>query len=175
MASRRKELVREIRPYVKLYRDPSTGIAWVEDGTTGVGHSAHPNIHRTGSVAGMKNPRHVSGRGPAWGKHDRTVRSHGWIYNIDHSSVSGELDRIACQACQCGGNHGGCAEKSSARFGNMSMSRARRQTMLAEMSLNSMKARLQARELVSQARQELQQPSRRASRPRRAPTEPTEE
>lgn len=93
-----KVLVEIIRPHVKLYRDPKTGIAWVEDGTTGTGHSCHPNIHATGSVRGMKQRGH-------WGKHDRTVRSHGWIYNIDHSIVTGDLDAIACAHCNCGGVH----------------------------------------------------------------------
>jgi hypothetical protein len=93
-----KVLVKVIRPYVKLYRDSKTGIAWVEDGTTGSGHSCHPNIFSTGSVRGMKQRGY-------WGKGDRTVRSHGWIYNIDHVLVSGDLDKIACEYCNCGGRH----------------------------------------------------------------------
>lgn len=93
-----KVLLDVIRPHVKLYRDPKTGIAWVEDGTTGSGHSCHPNISSSGSVRGMKDRGY-------WGKHDRTVRSHGWIYNIDHVSVSGELDEIARLHCRCGGAH----------------------------------------------------------------------
>lgn len=93
-----KVLLKVIRPHVQLYRDPKTGIAWVEDGTTGNGHSCHPNISSTGSVRGMKSLGY-------WNKQDRTVRSHGWVYNIDHVAVSGELDKIACQHCQCGGRH----------------------------------------------------------------------
>ena len=97
-------LVREIRPYVNLYRDSKTGIAWVEDGTSGAGYSAHPHIDASGSILGMKNPR-TPGH---WGKHDRTVRSHGWIYNIDRDgSGSSELNEIARAACNCGGIHGG--------------------------------------------------------------------
>ena len=93
-----KELIREVRPHVRLYRDPKTGIAWVEDGTSGMGHTAHPNISATGSVRGMKNLGH-------WPKSARTVRSHGWIYNIDSCVVTNELDRIARDACRCGGDH----------------------------------------------------------------------
>jgi hypothetical protein len=110
-----KELLRTIRPYVKLYRDSKTGIAWVEDGSSGMGHSAHPNIHGTGSVTGMRT------RG-FWGAKDRTVRSHGFIYNIDRSQVSGELDRIARDACRCGGNHGEGARHEAG--GNPRVSRA---------------------------------------------------
>lgn len=93
-----KVMIRQVRPYVKLYRDPQTGLAWVEDGTTGTGHSCHPNISSSGSVAGMR-------RRGAWGKEDRTVRSHGFIYNIDRLVVSDDLDEIARGACRCGGAH----------------------------------------------------------------------
>lgn len=93
-----KVLLEEIKPHVRLYRDPSTGLAWVEDGTSGCGHSAHPNIDATGSVRGMKDRGY-------WDKADRTLRAHGFIYNIDKSAVSDELDEIARQHCQCGGKH----------------------------------------------------------------------
>lgn len=93
-----KILLEVIRPHVKLYRNPRTGIAWVEDGTSGTGHSCHSNIDSSGSVSGMKSRGY-------WGKNDRTVRSNGWIYNIDRLSVSGELDEIARQHCRCGGVH----------------------------------------------------------------------
>jgi hypothetical protein len=93
-----KQLIEVIREHVKLYRDPKTGIAWVEDGTTGMGHSSHPNISATGSITGMRKRGY-------WGKNDRVVRSHGFLYNIDLSVISGELDRIACEACRCDGVH----------------------------------------------------------------------
>lgn len=94
----RKELIEVVRPHVKLYRDPQSGIAWVEDGTTGSGHSCHPNISSSGSVRGMKDRGY-------WRKSDRTVRSHGFIYNIDECSVRGELDQLANDYCRCGGVH----------------------------------------------------------------------
>lgn len=93
-----KTLIKEIRPYVELYRDNETGIAWVEDGTTGNGHSCHPNIGASGSVRGMKQRGY-------WGKNDRTVRCHGFIHNIDRLVVTDELDEIARQHCRCGGQH----------------------------------------------------------------------
>lgn len=40
-----------------------------------MGHSCHANIDVTGSVRGMKNSD--------TGQNDRTVKSHGFIYNID--------------------------------------------------------------------------------------------
>lgn len=91
--------VREIAPFVELHRDPKTGIAWVENGKTGCGHSAHPNIDSTGSVAGMKKLGY-------WGATDRTVKCHGFIYNIDRYIASDEYDEIAAENCRCGGVHG---------------------------------------------------------------------
>lgn len=93
-----KRKLLEIKPYVVLYRDDRTGIAWVEDGTTGMGHSCHPNIDATGSIRGMKKLGY-------WNAKDRCVRSHGFIYNIDHLVSSDELDRIAAEHCRCGGRH----------------------------------------------------------------------
>lgn len=100
-----KALIKVIRPHVKLYRDQKTGIAWVEDGTTGTGHSCHPNIHSSGSVRGMKAKGY-------WDKGGKTVRSHGWTYNIDKISMSGELDEIAADNCNCGG---ACAVRARLR------------------------------------------------------------
>ena len=66
-----KVLLEAVRPHVNLYRDPKTSIAWVEDGSTGSGHSCHPNIHHTGSVRGMKSLGY-------WEAKDRVVESHGF-------------------------------------------------------------------------------------------------
>lgn len=93
-----KQLLKEIAPHIKLYRDTRTGIAWVENGSTGNGHSPHPNIDASGSVAGMKKQGY-------WDQTDQTVRSHGFIYNISVCSVEDQYDEIARQHCQCGGNH----------------------------------------------------------------------
>lgn len=91
-----KELLEELGPYRKLYRDSKSGIAWVEDGTAGVGHSCHANIDASGSVEGMKALHY-------WNETDRTVRSHGFIYNIDTLVMSDEDDRRAANFCRCGG------------------------------------------------------------------------
>jgi hypothetical protein len=90
--------ITEVAPYKTLYRDTRTGIAWVEDGSTGNGHTCHPNIDRSGSVRGMKKLGY-------WRKDDRMVRSHGFIYNIDSFVATDELDWIAAEHCQCGGFH----------------------------------------------------------------------
>lgn len=71
-----KKLIKEIRPYVKLYRDTNNGIAWIEDGSTGLGISVHPNLDKSGSVTGMKKLGY-------WDKSDRIVLSHGNITLID--------------------------------------------------------------------------------------------
>lgn len=91
-----KQFVKEIRPYVNLYRDDNNGIAWIEDGSTGLGVSVHANIDSSGSVRGMKYRGY-------WSKDARTVESHGFIYNIDTfvCSKSDELEMIVADECMC--------------------------------------------------------------------------
>lgn len=91
-----KKHIRKIAEYIDLYRDDTTGIAWIEDGTVGIGVSVHPNIDESGSVAGMK------ARG-FWGMKDRIVRSHGWAYNIDKfvCDKSNRLELIVADECRC--------------------------------------------------------------------------
>ena len=93
-----KELIREIRPHVSLYRDTSNGIAWIVDGEHGLGVSVHANIDSSGSVRGMRDRGY-------WGKEDRAVRSHGFVYNIDSfvCDPEDELEMIVAQECMCAG------------------------------------------------------------------------
>lgn len=93
-----KQFIRKIEEHVNLYRDDKNGIAWIEDGRTGLGISIHANISSSGSVSGMK----VRGY---WGKKDRTVRSHGWIYNIDSfvCDKDNKLEMIVADECRCQG------------------------------------------------------------------------
>ncbi len=94
-----KILIKEYDPYHKLYLDTKTGIAWVEDTSCGIGHTAHSNIDRTGSIRGMKD------RG-WWDRKDRAVHSHGFIFNIDTCPLpADEWDEIARCYCACGGHH----------------------------------------------------------------------
>lgn len=86
--------VREIQEYVELHRDPKTGIAWVEDGRSGCGHSAHPNIDKTGSIRGMKKLGY-------WRQDARCIQSHGYIYNIDRLVITDKLDQLAADECRC--------------------------------------------------------------------------
>lgn len=96
-----KVLLQQVDPYVRLYRDDRTGIAWVENGHTGLRHSAHPNIDASGSVRGMKSLGY-------WARDAKTVRSHGFIYNISQLAYNADdpLDMLALQNCRCGGVHG---------------------------------------------------------------------
>jgi len=94
----KQTFIKNLAKYVELHFDEKTGIAWVEDGSSGNGHSAHPNIDASGSVRGMKQLGY-------WRNEDRTVRSHGFIYNIDRVVVSDEWDEVARQHCRCGGKH----------------------------------------------------------------------
>jgi len=93
-----KQFIREIEKNVNFYRDDKNGIAWIEDGRTGLGISVHANISATGSVVEMKNLGY-------WFRKDRTVRSHGWIYNIDSfvCDEDNELEMIIADECRCQG------------------------------------------------------------------------
>ena len=93
-----KKFIERIGDYTNLYRDDQNGIAWIEDGSTGLGFSVHANISRTGSVKGMKDRGY-------WRKSDRTIRSHGWIYNIDTfvCDKNSKLEMIVADACRCQG------------------------------------------------------------------------
>lgn len=99
MAKGRKVLLKQFDEYHHLYRDPVTGIAWVEDYSAGIAHSAHSNIDVTGSIRGMKRLGY-------WRKDDRIVRSHGFYYNIDSLVITDHYDQIAADHCQCGGKCG---------------------------------------------------------------------
>lgn len=90
-----KRLIRELGDYKSLYRDDNNGIAWIEDGDTGCGYSCHSNIDASGSVKGMKKLGY-------WEKDARTVRSHGFIYNIDTLVISSEYDKLLAESeCKC--------------------------------------------------------------------------
>jgi hypothetical protein len=81
-------------PYARIYRETTNGIAWVEDGSTGIGHSCHPNIDASGSVSGMKNLGY-------WDKNDVVLKSHGFKYNVSRFTVGDQLDEIAATYCEC--------------------------------------------------------------------------
>ena len=97
-AKRKASFVRRVGQYQELHRDRKTGIAWVENGATGLGHSCHSNIDASGSVPGMKDRGY-------WGRKDRTVRSHGYIFNTSSLVYNREdpFDVIAAEACECVG------------------------------------------------------------------------
>jgi hypothetical protein len=86
--------IKDIAPHKTLYRCSVTGVAWVENGSAGTGHSAHANIHQTGSVQGMKKSGY-------WKHNDRIERTNGFIYNVDTLVISDELDQIAADHCLC--------------------------------------------------------------------------
>lgn len=93
-----KQFIRKVNPYAKLYRDDKNGIAWIKDGSTGLGISVHPNIDKSGSVIGMKNLGY-------WGKNDRIVESHGFKYNIDRFECDekSDFEKIVAKECMCQG------------------------------------------------------------------------
>ena len=91
-----KRLIKNVEEYVNLYIDDATGIAWIENGKTGSGHSCHPNIDKTGSVRGMKKLGF-------WGKNDMIVRSNGYQYNVTRLVVGDKYDEIVAYHCKCEG------------------------------------------------------------------------
>lgn len=88
------KLIKDLGRYKTLWRDSRTGLAWVDNGSTGTRHTCHANIDRTGSVAGMKKLGY-------WASDAVTVRCAGGIYNLDTMVISDELDQIAADACRC--------------------------------------------------------------------------
>lgn len=89
-----KTFLKEIEEHIELHRCPRTGVAFVKNGKHGLIHSAHGSIDITGSVIGMKLRGY-------WRKKDRTVRTHGAIYNIDSFIVTDKYDAIAGANCRC--------------------------------------------------------------------------
>lgn len=90
-----KHMIEKVGEYAKLFRYDN-GIAVVEDGSTGLCFSVHPNISVTGSVRGMK----LNGY---WDKDDKTVRAGSYIFNISRVVVDKEepYEVIASQNCEC--------------------------------------------------------------------------
>ncbi len=60
----------------------------IHNGSTGNGHSAHPNIDTSGSVKGMKAIGY-------WGQHDVIASAHGNNYNMSKLVISDDLDKLA--------------------------------------------------------------------------------
>lgn len=87
-------------------RHYASGIVTVYDGRGYVG-SVHANIHKTGSVRGMKNLGY-------WRREARCVPGGEWVYNIDTYVVTDELDELAAELCQCKG----CLERRTNVHGN---------------------------------------------------------
>lgn len=91
-----KRLIKEVKAHCSLFIDDNTGIAWIENGSTGLTHSVHPNIDKTGSVTGMKRLGY-------WKKEDKILLSNGYHYNISKFVVGDDLDNVIADYCQCEG------------------------------------------------------------------------
>ena len=98
------ELIAHVGDYKDVYRNKTTGIAFIADGSTGLRHSCHANIDNSGSIRGMKERGY-------WNKKDRCVRSNGYIYNIDTFIVTDCLDSIVANYCMCQA----CIERKTAK------------------------------------------------------------
>lgn len=86
------------KPHLTLKVDDSTGLAWIEDTSSGTCHSAHPNISVTGNLRAYKK---------RYGLQDCVFkRQRGFYHNTSYFVASSPEDRIAASHCRCGGNHG---------------------------------------------------------------------
>ncbi len=74
-----------LNQYQHAKRDPQTGLVWIEDGTAGVAHSAHPNVE-----ANRVTRRMYPGR----------VEVRGFLYSPD-VFTSSDLDKLAAKYCAC--------------------------------------------------------------------------
>lgn len=99
-----RQIIREIEENVTLCRDDKSGLAWIEDGKTGNKVSVHANIDNSGSVSGMKKLGY-------WKNNAKTVKSCGFIYNIDTfvCNENDKLEKIVAEECLCDG----CRERKS--------------------------------------------------------------
>jgi len=80
----------------KIKINKKTGIAYVDDGSTGCRYTVHPDIDVTGSVVGMRRLGY-------WGKYDRVECFGSAKYNIDILSYNhkSELETELANRCQC--------------------------------------------------------------------------
>jgi hypothetical protein len=79
-----------LNPYQRLYCDPQTGLAWIENGSAGLAHTLHPNCE-----ANRYTRR----------KYPERLEVRGFLYDVQ-SSVSDEFAPILQKYCACGGRHG---------------------------------------------------------------------
>jgi hypothetical protein len=64
------------------------GLVQLRNGSSGTGHSPFINVDRTANLAGLRKLYR-------WGKDDKLVRAHGFIYNLNMPSVTDELDMLS--------------------------------------------------------------------------------
>ena len=88
------ELIAHVDDFKDVYRNKTTGIAFVYDASSGCRYSCHSNIDATGSIRGMKSNGY-------WKKNDRCIRSNGCIYNIDTMIKSDYFEMVAANYCMC--------------------------------------------------------------------------
>ena len=81
-----RQLIRPLSPCAGLYHDLETGLAWVEDGDAV--HLCHPQVE-PGQVV----------------EEDQVMELDGVRYNVSLLRVTVELEELARQHCQCGGQH----------------------------------------------------------------------
>ncbi len=87
-------LIQKLNQNQSLHRNENTGIAWVEDSSTGLAHSCHPNIHSSDSPSDMKKLGY-------WPNTDWIVKSDGYYYNLSSIVISDKLDALAAENCRC--------------------------------------------------------------------------
>lgn len=74
-----------LNQYQRIKQDPFSGMVWIEDGTIGGSHSAHPNVEAN------KITRRL---------HPDYTECNGFLYSRE-IFTSTDLDRLAAKYCQC--------------------------------------------------------------------------
>ena len=95
-----KFLLQTIGANQQLYRDTMTGLAWIEDRSSGASYALHPC---TASIASIRDLK----KNGDWGLTDQCVRSRGFHYNIDRYIPCHDpaINAALLSACHCGGKH----------------------------------------------------------------------
>jgi len=83
----KREDAKMLNPHQRAKFDPLTGLVWIEDGTAGVAHSAHPNVEAN------RQTRRI---------HPGRIEVRGFLYSRD-IFTSTDLDRLAARYCRCCG------------------------------------------------------------------------
>lgn len=102
-----RTFVRELGKKRTLYRDPETGLAWIEDARTHTTHCSHPRVLGSVTLTQPSLQKSKINLLTGWlvGDHLLFADDSRYIYNLSRSEVVTYLDAEAARNCDCAGNH----------------------------------------------------------------------